>query len=599
MPDVTEPLSWRRIDPYYLWSVVSGFGVDSGPAEGWLPLLVEAGEPAAAAELRQVVQAKFGQSVACPPADDEACGFILYVAFADATPLLTFLSGADARWEMSLPLLQRAPAQGADAAPRPVANGQVIGFIDYGCAFAHRKLRVWENGKRIQRSRVLALWDQAGTVANLADAADDGVEPPAWQPPEDFGYGMEWHRTSPQGRGIDRYMEQFLLGDAIDEEGCYRSSGYAGIRAGDPHGTYVMDLAVGHPSPLPGPAPKEPPKHDIVFVELPRLRVHGYSATWLLRAQVLAAVKYIFSCAKPEQPVAINLSYGGYAGSHDGGSILERALDEVVKQRIDTGGPTELVIAAGNAGTSRTHAEDLLPAGGAPVSFRVSIPPHVPTDQFVEIWFDEEAADCELRAAMPGQDIGNLAWNKPGSSQAFEQGGVQVGMLAVPKSVGQSWTRRMALLAIGPTVSATGESVAPSGVWTFEARNPGPQDRSDRVTPYDTLNSLAHGKRGRVVGGYVGGSNRVPDECSRGTRNEQDGQERPPLNGRDADGKPRFGPEWLALSDESEALPGLAGAARLGNEQVRRTGTSVACAVATRHVVRRQAQGQSTAPPPH
>ncbi|MCE3272112.1 MAG: hypothetical protein K0S57_2509 [Ramlibacter sp.] len=475
MPNLTELLSWNRIDPYYLWSVVSGFGVDSGPAEGWLPLLVEAGDAAAAVELRKTAEAKFGQSIACPPADDEACGFILYVALAEATPLLAFLDAANARWEISLPLLQRAPAQSAERAPRPVADGQVVGFIDYGCAFAHRKLRVWENGGRTQRSRVLALWDQAGTAANLAAAAKAGVEPPAWQPPEDFGYGVEWHRTSPQGRGIDRYMEQFPLGSAINEEACYRSSGYAGIQAGDPHGTYVMDLAVGHPSPLPGPAPQEPPGHDIVFVELPRLRVHGHAATWLLRAQVLAAVKYILSCARPEQPVAINLSYGGYAGPHDGGSILERALDEVIARRIAGGGPTELVIAAGNAGTSRTHAENLLPAGGAPVTFRVSIPPHVPTDQFVEIWFDDAAADCELRAAMPGQDIGNLAWNKPGSSQAFEQGGVQVGMLAVPKSVGQSRTRRMALLAIGPTVSATGESVAPSGVWTFEARNPGTQ----------------------------------------------------------------------------------------------------------------------------
>lgn len=627
MPAALEILAWGRIDPYYVWTQATGFADAAGPQDGWLPLLVGAASPAAGAELRQKLKAEFGERVACPSAHAGASCFTLHVKQGDAAALLRYLCGLAACWELGLPLTQRAAAPLGPAVPKRAGTArQIVGFIDYGCAFAHRQFRAWTAGGPTLASRVLALWDQPGDSSNSEPAASAGLTPPAWVVPPEFGYGVEWLRTAAgPGLGIDAYMAQFAAHGAIDEERCYRHAGYRGVDRPEAHGTYVMDLAVGHPDPLPGAdVSAPPPDHDIVFVQLPRLKINRQEVTWLLRAQVLDAIGYIFGCARPDQPVTINLSYGSYAGPHDGSTMLERALDTAIAARRAQGGPTDLVIAGGNAGGSRVHVAAPLSAGGPAVALTWSNPPGAPTDQFTEIWFDGPGAGCEVRFAPPGQQVAAATWVSAGGFQVLEAEGRPVAMLVAPHMVGQSPTRRMVLFAVGPTTGSAARPAAPYGDWTLEIRNRGSApahvqawiERNDpvstsaddprqarfqgpMVTPYDTLNSLGHGRLPILVGGQVGDSGRVPGYCSRGSeRTGPQGQLLPSLNMPGPGGVPRNGPEWLALSEESEADPGVAGAAVLGRQQVRRSGTSVACAVATRYIVQQRARGVTGMVPP-
>ena len=173
------------------------------------------------------------------------------------------------------------------------------------------------------------------------------------------------------------------------------------------HGTHMMDLATGWPSPLQHldklamPAPAEPHDADIVFVQLPR-HAQGRQIGGLLRANVLDAVRYIIDCTPPDRPAAINLSYGANAGPHDGSSLLEQALDwqlQGAAQRRSE--PVHLVIAAGNARDRNMHISAEVPSGGN-TSFEWNNLPGDPSDSFVEIWFPPEASDFSVRVTPPG-----------------------------------------------------------------------------------------------------------------------------------------------------------------------------------------------------
>ena len=96
---------------------------------------------------------------------------------------------------------------------------------------------------------------------------------------------------------------------------------------------------------------------------LPEKDVSGAS----LGVHVLDAMRYILDSAgltaKPakKRNVVVNLSDGGMAGSHNAGSIIEAALDELL-----TRPGLSLVIAAGNAYRARPIAKGISGRGGMP-----------------------------------------------------------------------------------------------------------------------------------------------------------------------------------------------------------------------------------------
>jgi hypothetical protein len=482
----------------------------------------------------------------------------------------------------------------------------VIGFIDYGCAFAHRQLRSGSDGLG---TRVKALWDQGGRQRLQRGELQ-------WACPGGFWYGAETHRDIawvPGSGALDlaAYLRRFVHGGVLDEEACYRHSGYEPLidrRA--THGTHAMDLATGWPSPLrhvagPGLAgPSAPHAADIVFVQLPRY-VAGKPVSGLLRANVYDALRYIIDCTPDGQAAVINLAYGGNAGPHDGSSVLEQALDWRVqrawtKRRVTV----HLVIAAGNARDAHMHARaEVGPYGTA--EFEWLNLPDDPSDSFVEFWFSGAAADLELRVTRPGGVAGEWV----GAGRAVSWGGEGVwAALIHPRQVCQSPGGRMALLAVARTRPWPQRATAPYGRWRIEVRNASAapvtvhawcerdipafgseglprqgrfdDTRSSRVERDSTLNSIAHGLQATVVGGHVGGggvahySGTGPGRgVAPGTRARRPGT------------PARRGPDVLAPSDESHAVPGLLAAATIGTDRVRLDGTSMAAALMTRRII--------------
>ncbi|GAB3651536.1 S8/S53 family peptidase [Ramlibacter alkalitolerans] len=625
-------LGWGRVDPYLVWAEITGYAGTPRADGDWIPVIAEA-TPEQLADLKIEVRSRGydkSQQVLGVPRASGPVFFTMLLAREVRCTVLELLSHLGIRWELAVPFaspdaithrdasdvaLAAEHADGQDAPLSRARSGrQVIGFIDYGCAFAHRQFRRWSRGTRTDASRVFALWDQqsTGPVAALP-----GYKAPDWQPVPGFGYGREWRRTpaSPGAGtgtvGIDAFIEQFIHNGVLDEESCYAASGYDAVRCPVAHGTFVMDIAAGYPDPLQpsGEEEQDPePDADIVFVQLPRF-FQGRQVSGLLRSYVLDAVRYICACAEPKVPLTINLSYGAYAGPHDGTSILEEALDAVITRRRGLGGPTDIIIAAGNGADSDTHVEATLTAAGssqAEVSFPwVNIPDN-PTDQFTEVWLvGEGASPCEVRLTPPGHDASRSQWVAPGKSAAIERDGDVVAMVIAPGQVTQGRRGRMVLVVVAPTVRRGGRAAAPYGRWSLDVRNggtgevtvkawierdepvfmsaSGPRQARFGTTPWlrkdDTLNSVASGRETIVVGGLIGDAGSAPAYSARGPR--------PPAGAKQH-------PEWFALSDESDALPGVAAAAVIGTDRVRLPGTSVSAAVTTRAVVKYRKENGGT-----
>jgi hypothetical protein len=614
--DPATILSWGRVDPYLVWAERSRYAGMPVERHFWIPLLVECDGPTEAevlaVQLRALVR---GGGLRIAPLRGLA-RFTVYVARPRIEKVAGELSRLDVRWELGLPfkstdfrpeaLPQRASVRTPE---RPRSNRQVVGFIDYGCAFAHAQFREWSGpGRRTWNTRVFALWDQGWDGSFMVDARNAGVEPPQWMEPPDFRYGAEWRRVAASGfpgLAMNEYIAKFVRKDGwLDERACYESSGYQPIHAAITHGTHMMDMAAGYPDPTlpPGRDAGPPPQTDIVFVQLPRT-FSGQQVSGLLRTYVLDAVHYIFSCAEAGQPVTINLSYGAYAGSHDGGSIVEAALDEAIRLRRSAGGPTDIVIAAGNGADASAHVEAKVPArrgGERLLRLRWGNIPDNPTDQFTEVWLDgapSDVAQCKVRLIPPLADPESVDWVGPG--EWVEDGGpVEPRHMVIwPRQCAQSVDRTMVLLAVAPTSRGKPRKAAPYGEWTLEVMNPsrgtigvkawverdepvfmtasGPRQArfaGKAVTCLDTLNSLSHGDDSITVGGFIAGGGRQAKYSARGPRSSS----------RRAS---KARPEWLGVCEESDAIPGVAAAAVLGSERVRLPGTSVAAGSATRYVV--------------
>ena len=600
----------QHTDPYLVWFDLTGFrgaGLVPGPA---VPVIEQRHHPASG---RPVYRTR-------------------HVPLADLATL------ADpARWPADLQRFEIAPGMrtgdgrvAAESARAPAASPghgvdrragaarQIVGFIDYGCGFAHPRFR---RGSDPFDTRVLALWNQAG-ARQPGGAAGVAPLPLDWRVPADFGYGVEVHRlTEPARRhaalGLNDYVRQFMHQGRLMESACYRHAQYEALQGRDwTHGTWLMDIATGHPDPLrqwtatPAAAGAAAHQADIVFVQLPR-QLGGQPVGGLLRAHVLDALRYIASFAGPDSDVVVNLAYGGYGGPHDGRSVLEQAIDSLLAD-VPNAGRFQVVLPAGNQRDGQLHAVAEVPAGGS-ATFHWHNLPDDPSDSFVEIWLPmREGFDIRVRA--PG--MAEFSATLQGGTATMLQRQDCVAALVFARQACQSDLGAMALLAVAPTLRGTGRAVAPYGRWEIEVCNhhwqprtvhawcerddptPGSEGRirqarfspgeGSRVGTDHTLNSIAHGQRTVVVG--------ADDRFGTALQFSGVGPRREPsASGSAAGGAaapaagalPGLPPciTAMAPSDERPGVPGLAACALLGGDSVRNRGTSVAAAVQTRRII--------------
>ena len=259
-----------------------------------------------------------------------------------------------ARQEVGLPAL---------VAARPAATGAgvIVGIVDFGLDYTLADFR-----KPDGSTRVLRLWDQ--TLTPTAGEAS----------PQGFPFGVEYHEADINNANA-----------AADPFAVVRHQpGPAS------HGTHVCGIAAGNGSTsdglfLPGVFIGAAPEADIVFVQPDSSDATG---SFTDSVNVAAAVSYIFGVADSlGKPCVINMSLGQAGGSHDGESIVERAIDRLLEQP-----GRAMTVAAGNEHVWHGHAAGVVATGQTrELSWRVSGPfpfaagggPDRSPNE-LEIWYD-------------------------------------------------------------------------------------------------------------------------------------------------------------------------------------------------------------------
>ena len=201
-------------------------------------------------------------------------------------------------------------------------DGVVVGIIDYGCDYRHDDFRN-DDGT----SRIAFLWDQ-----DLSPVGDEAS-------PAGYPHGVEY--------------DQQWLNDALDGVRQVRHS--PGVAS---HGTHVAGIAAGNGRASDGDFAAgthigAAPEATIIFVQP---NTSDQDSSFTDSVHVTEAVAYIFErAAELGMPCVINMSLGQNGGSHDGESVVERAIDQL----LEVPGRA-FVSAAGNEHIWRGHSSGVL-----------------------------------------------------------------------------------------------------------------------------------------------------------------------------------------------------------------------------------------------
>ena len=216
-----------RCDPWLLWSLATKFA-------GHPDLRMTPGDVRhllVAAEFKKVPAAD--SPLNCAQVYD---GQRFVTGTVPVNQLATLLADTNARrTRLGAPLLGPATPESRRGGPSlrvmPELNVPVVAVIDHGFAFANHAFR--DDDKK---SRVQALWDQSPDRVQL-----NGKEPSLWKHVEGFGYGGVLTKEDIDG----------LIAQYSDEMQLYAEAQYEPAQRRISHGTHVLDLAAGHPDPMP------------------------------------------------------------------------------------------------------------------------------------------------------------------------------------------------------------------------------------------------------------------------------------------------------------------------------------------------------------
>jgi hypothetical protein len=488
---------------------------------------------------------------------------------------------------------------------RDTASTEVIAAIDFGCPFLNPR---YSRPGRPAETRLVAVWDQGSSVPPARDPRRRAGGWP-WCYPDDFGFGRELPRS------LLKAMVAAVQapGSPIDELAAYRGIDYL-IDYDDPrrriwhatHGGHVLDVAGGATDPLTGEVDAAADAR-LIFVQLPSMTA-GDSTGASLASHLLDGVRYVLARCDPQAKVLVNISYGSQAGPHDGSSLIESALDELLEQRARN---FAITLSAGNSREKRCHVRRTVRVNRSAL-LRCAIAEGDTTDTFVEAWYTPPAADgwtLRARARAPNGDWSSWVAPPPDGEYACEtlmrDPASQFDVVAMLRHDGPvpNGKPHLLLLAVAPTLQPAGLDVptADAGEWEIElalqpdplrtqappglsvvvdarierddpGQNPGAGEHrfvdQDVDDDTDTLSSLATGTLTIAVGGF-----RLSDR--RPTAYSAVGPQRGP-------GSPR--PLVLAACEEDAVNPNIAATAVRSGEVFRMNGTSVAAPALARRL---------------
>lgn len=463
----------RGVDPYLVWAEASRFsGYGAAPEQiKWLPLLIELAEGVSIQALfdatsRQWLKLPAAYRSGAAPDGLRFCTARVSRQFFDELRRNRSLRDKIRRYELGLPAGVHAPDSkplhfNLPAAPAPteLLTGKVLGLIDGGVAFAHANFL---DTQGIPRIRYLWRQDNAGAGGMAATGA----------------YGQELRAGD-----ILNVMNSCRHDGLLDESEVYQALGASvEMHKRLNHGTHVLDVACGPRtirsrvaglSDLAAPPSWEraddlASQCQIVAVQLDWDTVRDTSGG-SMTVHIMDGLMYILSRCSIEAKVAVNLSWGTLAGPHDGTSILEAAMAQLIDLKH---GDLSIVLPASNGYQSRTHAHGALaPRKEKTLNWRG--PPGDKTQNFVEIWFGPGGQNISIQITPPGHPA--LPPLKCGESRMWTAAGDgPVCALIFPESVAIGDNGSCALVAVAPTFSFDPKvQTAPAGVWKLTLKNEG------------------------------------------------------------------------------------------------------------------------------
>jgi nitrite reductase/ring-hydroxylating ferredoxin subunit len=266
-------------------------------------------------------------------------------------------------------------ATGADPVRLPIPGADQVQYLR---SFADGRALV---KKASGATRVAFLWDQ--TLQPQSGEAS---------PAAPFAFGVEYDAAA--------------INSALQSPDPFAVVRHRVRRAS--HGTHVTGIAAGngrsHDADFPaGRFIGIAPRATIIFVQ-----AKGGSNT----VNVAQAVSYIFEKAdRLGMPCVINISQGSNGGSHDGQSVVERAID----RRLEEKPGRAVVKSAGNLHAARSHASGRLVSGQTrQLAWRVRR--RDTTENRIEIW---HSSRDRLRARLRSPNDTWTDWVVPDGR--FEQ----------------------------------------------------------------------------------------------------------------------------------------------------------------------------------
>jgi hypothetical protein len=379
------------------------------------------------------------------------------------------------------------------------------------------------------------------------------------------------------------------------------------------HGSLVASIAAGAITPqyrsrqTLKPVPAKTDAASAVPVMTVQLRQDTVIDTsgGALAVNVLDGLHFMLTQLPPQAKLVANISFGTMAGAHDGTSILEQAMAELLASMP---GRLQIVLPAGNARQSQAHARlQLEPAQQQALIWRVL--PDDRTPSYVEIW---ASPDARLQVTLTAPDGRSSIHCVSGQASAtLKRGSDVIGALIANDTPASSMTQQVVLVAIAPTRTEQAPA-APHGDWTIQIKNTGANPTD--INAWIERDNASFGQRSRGRQSYF-----VEPQWPRQRHRLQTGLpasavcEEGTLNGiatgagitvvggyRLSDGKAAAysglgsasirAPDTHAPSDESALLRGIVGSSNSGSGVARLSGTSAAAPWHTRERINQLAQ---------
>ncbi len=231
-----------------------------------------------------------------------------------------------------------------------------------------------------------------------------------------------WNQRQQNGRGPSEINNSY--GMECDTDSILEGTCYVNDTGG--HGTHVTGIAASSDPIYTGVAPDA---SIISVIYKSELQIDDSYAVPLFSTSICEAAYYVFEKAKVlEMPAVVNLSLGTHLGAHDGSSLFEECLDELVE---GTSGRA-IVAAAGNENSESQYYTGL--HAGYTVSSLSATNFEIKNFNagrvfYIDIWGapgSELSFGLALKKGKSNQVLGSSEMVEPGAALEgdFERGGI-------------------------------------------------------------------------------------------------------------------------------------------------------------------------------